>query len=102
MLGTCDGRVDYESHTNHKGARASITHLAALAGGAGPTVEGSKTTVGIVDCPDCDMQLWTGEGGDHAYLLLQSTTTAISCPYEWSLPEASYRHLGRMRGADSA
>jgi polyhydroxybutyrate depolymerase len=78
MHGTRDGSVDYESHTNHNGARASITHFTELAGCTGPTVDGARdyigdvdgaeTTVEIWDCPDGDMQLWTGEGGDHVYL----------------------------------
>ena len=78
MHGTRDTSVRYESFSGHNGARDSITHFTELGGCTGPTVDGQRdhirdvdgaeTTVEIWDCPDGDMQLWTGEGGDHVYL----------------------------------
>jgi len=78
MHGTLDDSVAYESGTGHHGARDSIEHFTTMAGCTGPTeagtrdhirdVDGDETTVEIWDCPDGDMQLWTGVGGDHVYL----------------------------------
>ncbi len=78
MHGTLDDTVAYDTMGAHLGARDSITHFTTLAGCSGPTVDGTRdhlsdldgeeTTVEVWSCPDGDMQLWTGEGGDHVYL----------------------------------
>ena len=78
MHGTRDDSVAYESFDGHNGARDSITHFTDQAGCTGPTdggtrdhirdIDGAETQVEVWDCPGGDMQLWTGQDGDHVYL----------------------------------
>lgn len=86
MHGTADTTIAYESTTGHNGAVDSLAYWTDLAGCTGPTdggnvdhlnsVDGDETSIQIWDCPDGDMQLWTGTGGDHIYLNSNETYKA--------------------------
>lgn len=82
MHGTDDGTIPYADGTfgsmTHLGAESSLALWTSLGGCSAPTptanrdhldgVEGAETEVLVYDCPDGDMQLWRGVGGDHLYL----------------------------------
>lgn len=78
MHGTADETIAYESSGSHIGAEESLAHWTELASCTGPTDAGTRDYLNAVDgeehqiqtweCPDGDMQLWTGVDGDHLYL----------------------------------